>query len=194
MSNGFRILGKKYQVVWKKAVRYGHNASRVLKKKIGTQVLWSELDENLLGEIMSRLGLTDQARFRAVCKRWNSARPITTYEPLPWLVRDYINGTFYVVSAFGQVASYNTMNDEYEIEKLDTDDDLYQLRNSQREFIMFELNGELTVCYTIVQRLGIEDIFIFGWNLLLYDDETETTETTRLLNASTSLFLLCSER
>ncbi|KAK1403305.1 hypothetical protein POM88_002910 [Heracleum sosnowskyi] len=46
--------------------------------------LWSELDGNLLGEILSRLCLTDQARFRGVCKNWLAAHPINSIKPLPW--------------------------------------------------------------------------------------------------------------
>ncbi|KAK1355562.1 hypothetical protein POM88_048818 [Heracleum sosnowskyi] len=46
--------------------------------------LWSELDVNLLGEILSRLCLTDQARFRVVCKNWLAAHPINITKSLPW--------------------------------------------------------------------------------------------------------------
>lgn len=35
--------------------------------------IWSELDSNLLSEILGRLFLTDQARFRDVCKNWLAA-------------------------------------------------------------------------------------------------------------------------
>ncbi|XP_074324311.1 F-box protein At3g56470-like [Apium graveolens] len=46
--------------------------------------LWSELDGNLLGEILSRLCFADQFRFRVVCKNWLAARPINTKTLLPW--------------------------------------------------------------------------------------------------------------
>ncbi|KAL1823168.1 hypothetical protein ACET3Z_009946 [Daucus carota] len=45
---------------------------------------WSELDANLLGEILSRLCLTAQARFRVVCKNWLPVDPIMTTKSLPW--------------------------------------------------------------------------------------------------------------
>lgn len=317
MTNRFQIIGKKFQIFSRKAVRYCHNASRVLKKnKDGNQVLWSELDENLLAEIMSRLSLlSDQVCFHAVCKRWHSIRPITPcttslpwfvgieifpssprsmsftyrlYEPysstkfristckislsklliprsfpmnitctlghswffisvcqtnssgdhtnffvfslltkkliqlpklhnysimsLPgfihrfstnpdspdcvflisyigdepefvimtcrqgdkeWTARkfdnfmrgsciaEYINGAFYIVSVFGQVASYNIMNWEYEIEKLDEDDDFDQLFDSQMGCSMFELNGDIIILYYTFP--GIPCIKKFDW-------------------------------
>ncbi|KAK1367871.1 hypothetical protein POM88_033963 [Heracleum sosnowskyi] len=81
-----KILVKKFHGFSRKVVRYGRKASPVKKNKVNAKVLWSELDENLLGEIMSRLSPTDQARFHAVCKRWHSIRPITAYKSLPWFV------------------------------------------------------------------------------------------------------------
>lgn len=80
------ILVKKFHGFSRMIVRHGRTTSPVRKNKINAQVLWSELDENLLGEIMSRLCLTDQAFFRAVCKRWHSIRPITASKSLPWFV------------------------------------------------------------------------------------------------------------
>ncbi|XP_074322220.1 F-box protein At3g56470-like isoform X2 [Apium graveolens] len=50
---------------------------------------WSELDSNLLSEILGRLSLTDQARFRAVCKTWFAAPSITLNSSFllsPWWV------------------------------------------------------------------------------------------------------------
>ncbi|KAK1367873.1 hypothetical protein POM88_033965 [Heracleum sosnowskyi] len=295
-----KILVKKFHGFSRKVVRYGRKASPVKKNKVNAKVLWSELDENLLGEIMSRLGLTDQARFHAVCKRWHSIRPVTMYKSLPWFVSfekhpslwshsikcclyepyssprsristykislskfsvpyslptiftvesknnwlftsvcqrnwfgpsfhkyffvfspftrtviqlpkldyqlplsssfmhtfstnpdspdcvffisntcdepefvvltccqgdkewtlkkfnnsvpglclaEYIYGTFFVVSPSGQLVSYNIMNGGFEIEKLNRDEDLDQLFDSQMDFFMFELNGELMIMY-----------------------------------------------
>ncbi|KAK1403099.1 hypothetical protein POM88_002704 [Heracleum sosnowskyi] len=50
---------------------------------------WAELEWDLLGEIVSRLFVTDQARFRVVCKNWlAAAHPIinanATKPSLPW--------------------------------------------------------------------------------------------------------------
>ncbi|KAK1365118.1 hypothetical protein POM88_040679 [Heracleum sosnowskyi] len=50
---------------------------------------WAELEWDLLGEIVSRLFVTDQARFRVVCKNWLvAAHPIinanATKPSLPW--------------------------------------------------------------------------------------------------------------
>ncbi|KAK1392346.1 hypothetical protein POM88_011402 [Heracleum sosnowskyi] len=48
----------------------------------GTDVMrsvsWSELLSDLLRDIMGRLCLTDQVRFRAVCKSWHDVSPIHT--------------------------------------------------------------------------------------------------------------------
>lgn len=57
------------------------------KKQVGgsDKNIWCELDTNLLGEIMGRLCLTDQARFRVVCKNWLAVCPITPpTNTLPW--------------------------------------------------------------------------------------------------------------
>ncbi|KAK1378126.1 hypothetical protein POM88_024870 [Heracleum sosnowskyi] len=54
------------------------------------KVSWSELDPNLLGEILSKLCLTDQARFLVVCKNWLAAAhsiinsSATNKLSLPW--------------------------------------------------------------------------------------------------------------
>ncbi|KAK1367872.1 hypothetical protein POM88_033964 [Heracleum sosnowskyi] len=82
MCNLFQILVKIFHFFLKQVLGYGRNP----KKNVDKNVFWSELDENLLGEIMSRLSLTDQARFHAVCKIWHSVRPIATYKSLPWFV------------------------------------------------------------------------------------------------------------
>ncbi|KAK1377464.1 hypothetical protein POM88_024208 [Heracleum sosnowskyi] len=51
------------------------------------KVLWSELDLNLLGEIIARLtSPTDQARFRAVCKNWLPVHRIGNKTLLPWFL------------------------------------------------------------------------------------------------------------
>ncbi|XP_074336079.1 F-box/kelch-repeat protein At1g57790-like [Apium graveolens] len=75
-----KTLVKKFHVFSRKVLRHGR------KNKVNAKVLWSELDENLLGEIMSRLCVTDQARFGAVCKTWHSVRPVTASKLLPWFV------------------------------------------------------------------------------------------------------------
>ncbi|KAK1391175.1 hypothetical protein POM88_019353 [Heracleum sosnowskyi] len=58
------------------------------KKQVGgsDKNIWRELHTDLLGEIMGRLCLTDQARFRVVCKNWlAAARPMTPpANSLPW--------------------------------------------------------------------------------------------------------------
>lgn len=47
--------------------------------------LWSELDSNLLGEIICRLtSPTDQARFRAVCQTWLAVEPTAAPALLLW--------------------------------------------------------------------------------------------------------------
>ncbi|XP_074323830.1 F-box/kelch-repeat protein At1g57790-like [Apium graveolens] len=47
--------------------------------------VWCELDTNILGDIMGRLCLTDQARLHVVCKNWLAADPINTNKNgIPW--------------------------------------------------------------------------------------------------------------
>lgn len=50
--------------------------------------LWSQLQEDFLRDLMSRLSFADQVHFRAVCKSWHD---VDQYEKapsysLPWLV------------------------------------------------------------------------------------------------------------
>ncbi|KAK1390273.1 hypothetical protein POM88_018451 [Heracleum sosnowskyi] len=55
--------------------------------KDDNKVSWSQLDSNLLGEIMCRLASpTDQARFRAVCQTWLAVEPTAAPALLPWFV------------------------------------------------------------------------------------------------------------
>ncbi|KAF6145017.1 hypothetical protein GIB67_013368 [Kingdonia uniflora] len=49
------------------------------------ETLWSDLPEELVEVIMSKLVFTDQARVRAVCKTWQSLRQIQPARQLPWL-------------------------------------------------------------------------------------------------------------
>lgn len=58
---------------------------------------------------------------------------------------EYINGNFYFVSSLGRLALHNIMSGEFEIEKLNRDDYLNQLFNSQMQFLVFKLKGELTI-------------------------------------------------
>lgn len=48
----------------------------VPKAGLNRAVSWSELSSDLLGDIMGRLCLIDQARFHAVCKSWRHVCPI----------------------------------------------------------------------------------------------------------------------
>lgn len=72
----------------------------------------------------------------------------------PLYLAEYIDGTFFFVSPFGQLVSFNTVNGEFEIEKEDMDDDLGQMFYSDMEFLMFELNGELIVLYCCTLALA----------------------------------------
>ncbi|KAK1354099.1 hypothetical protein POM88_047355 [Heracleum sosnowskyi] len=75
--------------VIKKALLYqGRNQITLPEAKEDIKVLWSELDSNLLGEIIGRLtSPIYQARFRAVCKTWLGVHSIPNTTFLPWFVR-----------------------------------------------------------------------------------------------------------
>lgn len=48
--------------------------------------LWSQLQEDFLRDLMSRLSFADQVRFRAVCKSWHD---VDQYEKAPTMACKY---------------------------------------------------------------------------------------------------------
>ncbi|KAL8120714.1 hypothetical protein AgCh_017769 [Apium graveolens] len=127
---------------------------------------------------MGRLCLTDQARFRVVCKNWLAATPIATdKKQIPWYLSFdrilptgdkewtakefdrgngfvrcycdpiYFRGIMYIVSPYGQLASYSIVDGELKFESLFIDQ-LFALNyNSFMVHQVFELNGELMLIY-----------------------------------------------
>ncbi|KAL1808193.1 hypothetical protein ACET3Z_025187 [Daucus carota] len=59
----------------------------------------------------------------------------------------YFREIFYLVSPFGQVASYNIVDDEFKFESLLIDESFVLNYNSFRIYQVFELNGELMLIY-----------------------------------------------
>ncbi|XP_017219757.1 uncharacterized protein LOC108196823 [Daucus carota subsp. sativus] len=82
----------------------------------------------------------------------------------------FFKGIFYLISPFGQVASYNIVDDKFKFESLFIDEVFAQNYNSFRIYQVFELNGELMLIYFGSKKknndtlLGKQCIKMYDWS------------------------------
>ncbi|XP_074357873.1 F-box/kelch-repeat protein At1g57790-like [Apium graveolens] len=85
--------------------------------------------------------------YRNIDKEWTATQFERVDEFIPCsCVPIYIQGKFYIVSPFGQVASYDILNGRFRFENIAIDNHLAQ-NYSSLNYLVFELNGDLMLIY-----------------------------------------------